>query len=167
MSKSANQHRRDALYNQGDWVLLDSNNLRLPQDSKLRPRFIGPFQIDKVLSPANYRLHLPQSWRVHPTFHVSLIRRYHDPNSDFNNRSRQAPPTFIAGSEPDYCVEHILDHRVKVRRGKRTLDFLVTWLGHLPEDSSWIRDDQLNNPHALPAYLRKVGAADIAILKGG
>jgi hypothetical protein len=167
MARQANKHRRDALFKEADWVLLDSANLRLPQDNKLRPRFVGPFQVDKMVTPVSYRLKLPQAWKVHPTFHVSLLRAYHDPNERFSNRPRQPPPTFLAGEEPDYVVEKILEHRVKTQRGRPRLDFRVTWLGHFPEDMSWIPEDQLNNPHALQAYLRKHGAADIAILRGG
>ncbi|CAI5460568.1 unnamed protein product [Closterium sp. Yama58-4] len=56
MARTTNRGRREVSFTVGDRVLLDSRNLRLPQDSKLRPRFIGPFVIERALGPVAYRL---------------------------------------------------------------------------------------------------------------
>ncbi|GJP78049.1 hypothetical protein CLOP_g8378, partial [Closterium sp. NIES-67] len=47
----ADLHRRDITMAAGQLVLLDTKNLRLPLPTKLRPRFCGPFNIMKMLSP--------------------------------------------------------------------------------------------------------------------
>ncbi|OWZ13054.1 hypothetical protein PHMEG_00013691, partial [Phytophthora megakarya] len=44
--------------------------------NKLAPRFIEPFKILKVLGDA-YTLQLPTALRLHPTFYVGRLRRYH------------------------------------------------------------------------------------------
>ncbi|GMF37832.1 unnamed protein product [Phytophthora fragariaefolia] len=44
--------------------------------SKLAPRYIGPFKILKVLGD-DYMLQLPTALRLHPTFYVGRLRRYH------------------------------------------------------------------------------------------
>ncbi|GMF41007.1 unnamed protein product [Phytophthora fragariaefolia] len=44
--------------------------------SKRAPRYIGPFKILKVLGDA-YMLQLPTALRLHPTFYVGRLRRYH------------------------------------------------------------------------------------------
>ncbi|ETP30984.1 hypothetical protein F442_20107, partial [Phytophthora nicotianae P10297] len=44
--------------------------------NKLAPRFIGPFKITKVLGDA-YTLDIPSSLRLHPTFYVGRLKRYH------------------------------------------------------------------------------------------
>lgn len=38
---------------------------------KLVPRFVGPYEIDTIISPAPVWLKLPASWRTPPRFHIS------------------------------------------------------------------------------------------------
>jgi len=43
---------------------------------KLRPKQFGPFQITETLSSAMYRLNLPEKWKIHNTFHATLLSPY-------------------------------------------------------------------------------------------
>ena len=44
---------------------------------KLKPRFIGPYEILEGIGPVAYRLALPPSLgNVHNVFHVSQLRKY-------------------------------------------------------------------------------------------
>ncbi|CAI7890689.1 unnamed protein product [Closterium sp. NIES-54] len=51
-------------------------NLRLPGPSNLRPRFCGPFKIIKMVTSVTAKLLLPDDWRIHDAFHVSLLRKF-------------------------------------------------------------------------------------------
>jgi hypothetical protein len=66
----------------GDLVMLDGRHIqtRWPKD-KLDHKKRGPFAIEKVVSPIAMRLSLPRKWKIHNTFHVSLLEPY-------NNRTR-------------------------------------------------------------------------------
>ena len=64
-------------------VLLSTVNLRLKGGSEnLRNKFVGPFRsIDKI-GVQNYKLELPQDWKLHPVFYISLLKRFCE--DDFN-----------------------------------------------------------------------------------
>ncbi|GJP35642.1 hypothetical protein CLOM_g20160, partial [Closterium sp. NIES-68] len=78
----ADLHRRDITMTTGQLVLLDTKNLRLPLPTKLRPRFCGPFKIVKMVTPVTAQLRLPDNWRIHNKFHVSLLRPFVPDTSD-------------------------------------------------------------------------------------
>ncbi|KAG3091669.1 hypothetical protein PI125_g17367 [Phytophthora idaei] len=79
----ADQHGRKNLEKNavGDRVLLSTAGIQ-PSivtnlgTSKLAPRYIGPFKVTKVLGDA-YTLQLPSAIRLHPSFYVGRLRRYH------------------------------------------------------------------------------------------
>lgn len=41
---------------------------------KLAPRYIGPYEVDSVISATAVKLKLPSTLCIHPTFHVSQIK---------------------------------------------------------------------------------------------
>ena len=67
--------RRDVGYKVGDFVLLSTRNLKMKGiPGKLQKRFVGPFRVIETIGEQAYRLALPEEWRIHPMFHVSLLR---------------------------------------------------------------------------------------------
>ena len=103
MKTQADKHRRPVSFHQGDMVLLSSRNLQLAGPQKLSPPFIGPFKIQQVLSPLNYRLELPPHLKMHDVFHVSLLKPYHSPLPG-QPSSTGAQPVLVDG-EPEWEVE--------------------------------------------------------------
>src|SRR6266850_2605531 len=99
-----------ARYKLGDQVWLEATHLCLPhQKSKLVPKRMGPFRINKVVSPVAYQLVLPAAWHIHDVFHTSLLSPYHEAQAHGPNFSR--PPPDLINGEDEYEVEQIAAHR--------------------------------------------------------
>jgi len=92
---------------EGDRVYLLRKNVktRRPSD-KLDHKKLGPFEIEEVKGPVNYKLKLPRTMEIHPVFHVSLLEPA-PPGAP------PAPVTEVQNLDPnaEYDVEEILEHR--------------------------------------------------------
>ena len=137
----ANRKRRPCGFKLGDQVLLDTRYLNTASSGpsrKLQPRYIGPFKIERVVSPVAFRLALPREMRVNPVFHSSLLKPFHPSPAIFRERRHSEdnvrPPPMVADPGFDqYKVENILDWR---RKG-RGVQYLVKWEGYPEYEASW------------------------------
>ena len=73
--KYYDQKHRDVQFAVGESVLLNTPNLRLKGIlHKLQWKFCGPYKVLERIGAQAYRLKLPNTWRIHPVFHVSLLK---------------------------------------------------------------------------------------------
>lgn len=135
----ANKSRRDVQFAVGDLVLLSAANITLASQSsrpskKLQSRYIGPYRITDIISPVAYRLALPPDLRIHPVFHVSLLKPYKDPSLVEHRAAPLPPPPAISiNGQDEYEVERILDKRTR----RRKVEYLVKWIGYPEYEATW------------------------------
>ena len=162
-AQQANKHRRDLLFKVGDQVTLSTVNLKLPStmSQKLGAKYIGPFPVQKVISPVAYKLSLPSSLRIHPVFHVSLLRPWHKDDTSLLHPDDQYHPPPVVPEDEQYLVDRLLDKRVRARG---QIEYLVRWQGYGPEWDLWrpardieaslIRDYEATHHATLPTASR-------------
>ena len=161
MNRNADPKRKEApAYAIGDAVMLSTRHLRLKRPSKkLGHKYIGPFEVEKVISPTAVRLTLPHAWRTHPTFHVSEIEPF--------EAGSRSPPDFAKvlrevgelEAEEEYDIEDIMG---SITRRKKVL-YLVKWLG-FPKKKDWTYEPYENFSEAardklIAFHNRQPGAA--------
>ncbi|EED18391.1 retrotransposon polyprotein, putative [Talaromyces stipitatus ATCC 10500] len=68
------KHQKGPDFKKGEKVYLSRKNIQTTRPSdKLDHLRIGPFEIEEKVSEVNYKLKLPNTMRVHPIFHISLL----------------------------------------------------------------------------------------------
>lgn len=128
--KAADRRRRCApTYQPGQKVRLSARNLPLKVTSKkLAPRFVRPFPVSKVFSPAAVCLRWPRS---HPTFHVSQVKPV---KLSLGPTSPAPPPPEMVNVGGPVCkVKRLLAVRIRGRGWH-----LVDWVEYGPEERQWV-----------------------------
>ena len=140
----ANQHRQPHNFKVGDLVFLNRKNIKTTRPSvKLDDKFFGPFKIIQQINDVAFKLNLPKTLKIHPVFHVSLLKPK-DPNN-ISIPTPPAPDPITVDGNLEYEVEAILDsksHRNSVR-------YLVHWKGYDKSERTWEPIESLTNCHDL------------------
>ena len=102
------KHCDSPKYKIGDQVWLEGRNLQLHYPTrKFRAQRYGPFKVQQVMSPVNYRIELPIQWTIHPVFHTDLLTPYQETEIHGENYSR--PVLDLINDQEEYEVEQIIN----------------------------------------------------------
>jgi len=138
MKKWADEKRRHLEFNVGDMVLVKINPSQHKMTRSLHKglvrRYDGPFQIIKKVGNVSYKVDLPPRLKIHPVFHVSYLKPYHQDKEDPFRESWRPP--FGARAPLGKEVERIISERLIWRPNyPSNREYLVKWKG-LPESEN-------------------------------
>eukprot|EP00884_Botryococcus_braunii_P001381 jgi/Botrbrau1/11243/Bobra.0038s0015.1 len=172
----ANRHRREAIYQEGDYVLLSTRaapTLTSNRFSKLQPRHVGPFRVMAV-TPDNVNfvtLDLPDRLDIHPRINVCYLKPYWT-REEAQSRG-YCPPKVITKADGtthlEWVVDALVDHRLlhdkdgysyHFEDGTPFLEYLVKWAGHGATEDSWESQEAFEtHPGLVNTYHRLQGLA--------
>ena len=89
-------------------VWLSSKNIPIATigTRELYPLWLGPFPVRQKVGAVAYQLEIPPHYRLHNTFHVSLLKPAYD-----NHAGTPPPPPMLVEGEDEFEIETILQHR--------------------------------------------------------
>ena len=121
-AKYYNAKHKRVEFNIGDKVWLLTRNTRTERKTKkLDWKRIRPYRIIAKVGTQVYKLELPLSLKILPTFHVSLLKEYYE--NRFPGRIAPPSPPILIDAYSEYEVEEVLDAKCQCNH----LYYLVKW----------------------------------------
>jgi hypothetical protein len=116
---------------EGDYVMLDGRYIKTKWASKkLDAKLYGPFRIQRIGGNGqSATLELLPRWRIHPTFHISLLELY---RGDTN----RAPPPFDIDADGEGWTPEAIVAAGPDDDNPRHHKFLVKWVGYGHEENT-------------------------------
>jgi hypothetical protein len=148
-------------FQEGDEVWLNIKNFLLPEglSHKFLGPYVGPFKVLEKKFFDTYKLELPKNLKVHPTFHVSLLKSVARDTSRPNRKYNSRPPPDLVHNEPEFEVEVVL--KSKQLKGRKR-EYLVKWKGYHPIEAYWVNEFDMEHAqksiekfHTRPAKRQK------------
>ncbi len=144
IAASIAKRRRAVNYTAGEQVMLSTQHLVLPTDkavtsTKLRPKYVGPYSILRVINPNVVELQLNSQDTFFSKVNVSRLKPYCATPPSFADRPQPVirPPPAISGEgqEAEWSVESIVGYRYN--RQKKRHEYCVKWLGYDESEATW------------------------------
>jgi hypothetical protein len=102
----------------------------LPQahKGKLKPRFVGPYQVTECINQVVVRLALPSRAKLHDVFHVGLLKK-------FVGTPPATPPPLPSTRHGAVTLEP--EQVVRYRLAKGVRQVLIRWKGRSTDGATW------------------------------
>ncbi|XP_039052581.1 uncharacterized protein LOC120194313 [Hibiscus syriacus] len=139
-------------------------SLALRRNLKLAARFFGPYKIQKKIGQVAYRLELPPESKLHPVFHVSLLKKkIGKPGLISLN-----PPETSSDGQLKIYPTVVLNSREITRQNQRVRQFLMQWTNMGTDDATWEDYTVLKNqfPDFDPWGQGSSGGGGIVMMEG-
>jgi len=119
------------LFQKGELCMLNGKNIRAKHRCrKLEDKMYGPFEVIETGKNGRYcKLPLPDSWKIHPTFYISLLERYRgtDPTKQVLE---------IEADDAGWKMESIIASSSSNEDPPKHVH-LVNWEGYSHDEDTW------------------------------
>ncbi|XP_071917995.1 uncharacterized protein [Coffea arabica] len=122
----------------GDWVYLRlqpyrQSSVAIRSNTKLSVKYYGPYMVEEKIGKVAYRLRLLASSKIHPVFHVSLLKK------KIGDQISPVLQLLDIDAKGNLRLEPIavLDRRIVKKRNVVTVQWLVHWWGTDPAEATW------------------------------
>jgi hypothetical protein len=138
MKYFADKKRCDKSFAIGEWVFVKLRAHRQKTvvsriSPKLAAKYFGPYPVVAHVGAVAYKLKLPAESRVHPVFHVSLLKKVVGSYGE-----EESLPDDLDGEEDDvYEPDIVLAQRTIQVQGEEGRQVLVKWKGRNSEEATW------------------------------
>jgi hypothetical protein len=141
MKVQADKKRVDRSFVCGEWVFVKLRAYRQQSvanriSAKLAARYYGLYPIVERIGAVAYKLMLPEGSRVHPVFHVSLLKK-----AVGNYHVETELPDLMEEPIEVFEPESVLATRVVKQQGENIKQVLMHWKGKTVEEATW--EDEL------------------------
>lgn len=99
----------------------------------MAPKFFGPYQVLQRVGPVAYKLNLPEGSRIHPVFHVSLLKK----KLGMGAVVQTTLPLTDEQGQLQLEPLAILDRKLVKKNNRPHSMVLVQWANSIPEDATW------------------------------
>jgi len=138
MKHYADLHRTEREFQVSDLVYLKlqpyrQSSIALRNKLKLSSKYYGPYKILTKIGPVAYKLELPSTSRVHPVFHVSLLKKKIGAKKVVQST---LPST---GDDGQILVKPVVVLRRQMVKHNKVacVKLLIQWSNLPPEDATW------------------------------
>jgi hypothetical protein len=139
MKHFADKKRCDRSFVIGEWVFVKLRAHRQKSvvnriNPKLSARYFGPYPVVERIGAVAYKLKLPDGSRVHPVFHVSLLKK-----AVGSYNEEETLPDDLDGEKDNnpYEPDQVLAQRTVLVQGEEVKQVLVQWRGQNIEEATW------------------------------
>ncbi|WOH15055.1 hypothetical protein DCAR_0934588 [Daucus carota subsp. sativus] len=142
MKQQADKHRSERCFEVGDWVYLKlqpykQGSVVSRPHQKLATKYFGPYPVLKKVGSVAYTLQLPTSSRIHPTFHVSLLKKHL--GTIPTSLDTSIPEKYDSDNqEPIKVPWKVQEVRTIKKRNAAQVQWLVMWKNAPVEEASWV-----------------------------
>ena len=134
----ADKKRTEREFLVGDWVYLKlqpyrQTSIALRRNLKLSSKYYGPYLIVERIGLLAYKLALPSHYKIHPVFHVSLLKK------KVGDRVVIQSQLHYTNDDGQFLVKPVatLQRQMVKRNNVAAVRVLVQWSNLPPEDATW------------------------------
>jgi len=137
-------------FKEGDQVMLRLHHgykILGHENRKLSHQREGPFRVKRKAGNLAYELELPPNYKIHPVVSVLQLEKLPQEPDPFERPQDHEPGPVAAQDDdaPAYEIERLIGRRIRTKRGRPVVQYLVKWLGYSAASNQWYDLENLSD----------------------